>query len=239
MSKYILILKNSASEGPGLLETLLKERLIKYTVIDLCREYKLPSVGDLAAVVILGGPDSANDDNKKMQDELQFIREVLAAKIPYLGICLGLQTLVRAAGGSVIKSPVKEVGFRDPESNLFSVELTEEGAKDPLFKDLGQTSNVFHLHGETVELVDGMTLLATGKFCRNQVVKVGTNAYGIQCHFELTNDMFEDWITGDPDLLRLNNQALKEDYKLLEEEYIETGRTLLKNFLDVAGFKTQ
>ena len=41
-----------------------------------------------------------------MKNELVFIRKVLEAEIPYLGICLGLQTMVRAAGGKVVKSPV-------------------------------------------------------------------------------------------------------------------------------------
>ncbi len=236
MRENLLIIKNSTSEGPGLLEVLLKERHISYSVIDLCRDYEIPSIEELKAVVILGGPDSANDDNKKMKDELQFIGKILDARIPYLGICLGLQTLVRAGGGRVIKSPVKEIGFRDPDNNLFSVALTGEGARDPLFKGLGRNLNVFHLHGETVEPAEGMVLLATGKFCHNQVVRAGINAYGIQCHFELTKEMFEDWISSDPDLLRLDSRYLKKDYQLLEQEYIKTGKTLLTNFLAIAGY---
>ena len=114
------------------------------------------------------------------------------------GICLGLQTLVKAAGGRIIKSPVRETGFLDPEGSHFTTELTAAGKQDPLFEGLDHSFKVFHLHGETVELTDSITLLSTGKFCRNQIVRVGKNAYGIQCHFELTPEMLETWMNEDP-----------------------------------------
>jgi GMP synthase-like glutamine amidotransferase len=236
MEKEILIVKNISREGPGLLEAELKERGIGYTVVDLNQGQNFPPTENFGAVVVLGGPDSANDENEKMKNELARIREVIAAGIPYLGICLGLQTLVKAAGGKVLKSPTKEVGFIDPEGNNFTVELTDDGKKDPLFEGLDNTFNVFHLHGETVELTDNMVLLAVGKFCRNQIARVGTNAYGIQCHFELTPEMFETWINGDPDLLQLDKEQLRENFETIRDEYTRVGRQLFKNFLRIAGY---
>jgi len=232
----ILIVKNDTDEGAGLLEIELKERGIGYTIIDLDQKQSFPPVQDYKAIVVLGGPDSANDETEKMKNELTRIREAITANIPYLGICLGLQVLVKAAGGKVVKSPVKEVGFIDPENNYFTVELTAEGRQDPLFEGLGQTLTVFQLHGETVELTDKMTLLATGKFCRNQIVKVGQNAYGIQSHFELTPAMFEAWINEDPDLLKLDKEQLRAHYATIRDEYTRTGQQLFKNFLKAAGF---
>lgn len=237
MEKEILIVKNTTEEGPGLLEDLLLERGISYYIADLQKGEPFPEVGNYKAVVVLGGPDSANDDNPKMAIEQQRIREVLAARIPYLGICLGLQTLVKAAGGKVIQSPVKEVGFRGPDGHYFTVELTPEGMHDRLFKGLGHSLKVFHLHGETVDLTAGMALLGTGKFCRNQIVKVGENAFGLQCHFELTETMFETWISEDPDLLQLDSNVLRADLKTIKAAYTQTGRQLFHNFLSVAGFE--
>lgn len=236
MKKEILIVKNMTREDQGLLEELLKDRGIGYTVVDLDQGQKFPPVENYGAVVVLGGPDSANDESEKMKSELVRISEVLAAKIPYLGICLGLQALVKASGGKVVKSPVKEVGFIGPDGSNFKVELTEDGKQDPLFEGLDHTFNVFQLHGETVELTDSMVLLATGKFCRNQVVKVGSNAYGIQCHFELTKEMFEVWINEDSDLLELSKEQLRAGFAAIQEEYTSVGRKLLANFLRIAGF---
>ena len=236
MKKEILIIKNSTSEGPGLLVEVLKEKNVECFTVDLERRENPPPVENFGAVVVLGGPDSANDTNEKMKNELAFIRNAIDLKIPYLGICLGLQTLVKAAGGKVIKSPVKETGFIDPDGNNFTISLTDKGKQDPLFEGLNSPLNVFHLHRETVELPDNIILLATGKFCRNQVVKVGSNAYGIQSHFELTPEMFESWINEDPDLLQLNKERLQAVFNEIKDEYVKTGRQLFQNFLKIAGY---
>jgi GMP synthase (glutamine-hydrolysing) len=234
--KEILIVKNSINEGPGLLKEILEEKKVEYFITELGKREKIPPVENFGAVVILGGPMSANDNDEIMEAELEFMRRVLSTKTPYLGICLGLQTMVKAAGGKVVESPVKEVGFLDPEGNNFTIELTDEGKEDPLFKGLNSSSKVFHLHGETVELTKDMILLATGKFCNNQAVKIGSNAYGIQTHFELTPEMFEDWINGDPDLLKLDTDYLRSIFNEIKVEYTKTGKQLLQNFLRIAGY---
>lgn len=235
MEKKILIVKNITREGPGIIEDILKVSGIKFNIIDLDLGNNIPSFSKYAAVIVLGGPDSANDTTRKMKDELALISEAIKAEIPYLGICLGMQTLAKAAGGQVVKSPVKEVGFRDPNGDFFKVCLTEAGRKDPLFNGLSDSLNVFQLHGETVVLTDEIELLATGKFCRNQIVKIGRNAYGIQCHFELTPEMFDEWINEDSDLKLLDKEKLLTDFESIKEEYYRTGEQLIHNFLKIAA----
>lgn len=232
----LLIIKNITREGPGLLEEILKEKSIEYKIVDLDNGEEFPSTKEFKAVVVLGGPDSANHQTAKIKNELERIEEVLADQKPYLGICLGLQTLVKAAGGQVIKSPTKEIGFIDPENNNFKVELTENGKNDALFENLENEFKVFHLHGETVELTNQMTLLATGQFCKIQIARVGSNAYGIQCHFELTPEMFETWITEDPDLTALDTEQLRKEFKKIKDHYTKVGKQLFKNFLNIAGY---
>jgi GMP synthase (glutamine-hydrolysing) len=234
--KTIMIVQNVSGEGPGMLEIFLKNKNIPFDLVDLDKGQDFPSPVDYGAVIVLGGPDSANDASPKIKTELERIKEILRLKIPYLGICLGLQTLVKAAGGQVVKNPVKELGFRDPENNIFCVELTPEGRKDPLLEGLSEKSLIFHLHGETVVLTHAMILLGKGKFCDNQIVKVQDRAYGIQGHFELTPEMFEDWIKVDPDLKALNRETLRRDFKKLEQEYAKVGFLLLGNFLKIAGY---
>lgn len=236
MMNEVLIVKNITREGPGILEEELRARGVAYTVIDLDSGQNLPKGKDFGAIIVLGGPDSANDQNEKIMGELAYIREQLAQGTPYLGICLGLQLLVKAAGGNVVMSPVKEIGFMDPEGGRFQVELTEAGGESPLFEGLSTTFSVFHLHGETVELTEDMKLLATGQFCRNQIVLVGKSAFGIQCHFELTPSMFETWVQEDEDLMKLDGDKLRKEFADIQEEYQQVGQKLFSNFLNIAGF---
>jgi GMP synthase (glutamine-hydrolysing) len=235
-NKEILIIKNIPREDTGLLGDIIRELQIKTKVVDVSRGERLPSPEGYPAVFVLGGPQSANDQTPGMVNELAFIRKILEAEIPYLGICLGLQTMVKAAGGSVVQSTVPEIGFRDSKGQLFNIDLTESGRKDPIFKGIEDSFNVFHLHGETVNLTDGMNLLAKGNNCRNQIIRTGKNAYGIQCHFELNEEMFEEWINEDPDLLKLDKEKLHSDFLSVRPVYIKRGYTLFRNFLGIAGF---
>jgi GMP synthase (glutamine-hydrolysing) len=239
-SGKVLIVQNITREGPGLLEKLLDEVAVNYEIVNLDKGDVFPDPTNYAALVLLGGPDSANDKTEKMEIEIERVRTAFDAGVPYLGVCLGLQVAVKALGGKVVNSPVKEVGLSTPEGIPYSVSLTNLaltalGKKDPLFVGLRDTFRVFQLHGETVELIDNMQLLATGQDCRNQIVKFRRNAYGIQSHFELTKDMLAEWLKSDPDLNPLGEAKVMAEFEAIEEIYTVTGLSLLRNFLHIAG----
>jgi GMP synthase-like glutamine amidotransferase len=235
VKREILIIRNVPRENPGLIETGLKEHNLNYEIIDFDHTTITRPLKEYGALIVLGGPESANDSSQKMIGESELIRKAVMAGIPYLGICLGLQIFVKALGGKVLKCTTGETGFRDPEGKLYEINLTTEGRHDRLFKNLPDSLNVFQLHGETVEITPQMTLLGTGKYCQNQIVRYKEKAYGIQCHFELTNDLLDSWITEDPDLLKLDPDQLRVDFEALKPEYQKTGRQLFNNFLDIAG----
>jgi len=234
--KDILILKNIFREGPGLIEDVLMEHNLKHKIIEPDQITQIKSIENLGALIVLGGPNSANDSDTQMKSELALIRKVINAKIPYLGICLGLQTLVKASGGQVVKGETKEIGFRNHDDEFYKIRLTPQGRRDNLFKNLPDEFTVFQLHGETVKLPSEMILLALGDTCENQIVKIGANAYGIQCHFELKAEMLDLWIEHDEDLQLLDRNKVKSDYQTLHNDYQETGRQLISNFLSIAGF---
>jgi GMP synthase (glutamine-hydrolysing) len=236
VDRKILIIQNISREGPGILSQIISEKNIKYDLVDLSRGDSLPDFSAYAALIVLGGPSSANDGDDKMLGELDLIKEAVKNKIPYLGICLGLQTLVKAMGGAVRKNEVPEIAFCHIDSKPYFITLTEEGKNDPLFEGLADKLRVFHLHGETVDLTSEMKLLATGETCKNQVVKIGNNAYGLQCHFELNPEMLKVWLDEDPDLKPLNKEKILKDWEEVKAEYTNTGKTLFNNFFKIAGF---
>jgi GMP synthase-like glutamine amidotransferase len=235
MKKDILILKNISREGPGLIEDVLLEHHLKYEIIEPDLISHIKTVENLAALIVLGGPNSANDSDTQMKSELALIRKAINAGIPYLGICLGLQTMVKACGGEVVKCETKEIGFHNQDDEIYKIKLTSQGRRDDLFKNLPDELPVFQLHGETVTLTPDMILLASGDTCENQIVKIGANAYGIQCHFELKSEMLDLWIECDDDLHRLDREKVRSDFQTLRNDYQKTGKQLIENFLSIAG----
>ncbi len=229
----VIILKNCTTEGPGLIEDILIEKNIKYKIFDLDAGEKPPLTFNFDGVIVLGGPDSANDDTEKITNEIKFIQKVLSRKIPYLGICLGMQLLVKALGGRVIKAPLKEIGLRDPLGNFFEIELTEKGMRSIFLKSLPKRFNVFQLHGETVELIPKIDLLATGKFVTNQAVSFGNFAFGLQPHFEVSEKFFYSLIEDDEDLKLLDRKKLISDFEKIKESYFKTGKIIFSNFLSL------
>ncbi len=233
--KKLLIVENISHEEPGLLGNLLQEQGIDFELCDLSSGDLIPDTRSYSGIVVLGGPQSANDTSPQIIHELQRVRETLDAGIPYLGICLGLQVMVKAAGGKVVPCPMKETGFHEPDGAPYTVRLTPEGLLDPLFRGLPENLRVFQLHGETVVPTHDMTLLGTGKGCRYQVMRVGSNAWGLQCHFEMTREMFETWTLTDPDLISMNRDELLAEFDRIHAGYTDSGRTILLNFLAACG----
>ena len=236
LEKKVLIVKNVHREGPGLIRTLLEENGIGFGVVGTGNINRLPNPQEYSAVILLGGPQSANDE--EMKSELEFIARTIDYDVPYLGICLGAQALVKAAGGKVERAPFKEVGCKDVKENYFQVELTEDGKNDGLLRCVNETFPIFQLHGETVTLRNGMVLLGTGKGpyqIRNQIVKVAPKTYGIQGHLEVTKPMLGRWIEQDTMFHGYDTIAISRDFRGLQHEYHQNGRTMISNFLRISG----
>ena len=230
----VLIVQNSPHEGPGLIADLLKIFETPYTILNLESSLTFPSLNDLALLIILGGPDSVQDHTPKIQKELRYVKSAFSAKIPILGICLGLQLMVKANGGQVRANPTTEVGFR-MEGKWNKIHLTSEGRKDPIFRGIPSEFKVFHLHGETVEITETMSILGRGNYCQNQIVQIGHNNYGFQFHLELTEQMLREWLKLAPELRNSNAEELLKDYVQIQNDYTETGKKIFTNYLKLIG----
>jgi GMP synthase-like glutamine amidotransferase len=234
----VAIIKNTLREGPGLFESMLAAHGLSYGVFDLDAGDGLPEPGTFHGLVVLGGPDSANDRTPKILAELEFIQHVLSRGIPYVGICLGLQLMVKALGGQVLRSSHKEVGFRGPDGDFFRIYLTSHARGYPLLENFPDEFPVLQLHGEMVSFEKDFMLLGTGRWCRPQIVGYQTHAIGFQGHLEVDPPMFEHLIREDEDLRCLNREELRRDYRSLQNEYLHLGRLLVANFVRMIEEKT-
>lgn len=235
MKRIITIVRNCAREGPGLLDHVIASRNLAAVEVHAFAGGAFPPLDGSAALIVLGGPSSANDETVVMNAERLFVAEAVHAGVPVLGICLGLQILVKALGGAVVRNKGKEVGFRDHRGKRNTIALTAEGKKDPLFAGIPPVVPVFQLHGEAVVPAPGMTLLAVGEHCVPQAVKIAKRAYGLQCHCEMTPSMLADWLREDSDLSLLPPDSVRTDFAEIRDEYDAIGRTLFENFFALAG----
>lgn len=174
-------------EGPGSLLEILESKDVELDILKPFKGDKIPSqLGD--GLIVLGGPMGVYEEKTFpwMMEELNAIRKCLGLGLPVLGICFGAQMLAHAAGGHVFRGALPEVGW-------YPVELTSQGHLDPLLLGLPGTFDAFHWHGDTFNLPPNASRLAGSEWYPNQIFKVGLNAYGFQCHLEVTEAMVKNW----------------------------------------------
>jgi GMP synthase-like glutamine amidotransferase len=196
---------------------------------------EFPKTEKYGLILILGGPDSANDKSEKILRELDFIKLALKKNTPIFGICLGLQLLVKAYGGEIYRNPKEEIGFK-MNNKWLKIKLTDDGKRDAIFTNIKDDFIVFQLHGETAGLNERIKLLGTGEFCENQIIKVGNYNYGFQFHFELTDGLLLDWISTVPELKDIGSDQLLKDYNQIKKEYISRGKEIFLNYLKIIRF---
>ncbi|MDO8437414.1 MAG: type 1 glutamine amidotransferase [Nitrosomonadaceae bacterium] len=183
--KPVVIFRHSPIEGPGYLATFLDAHAIPWRLVKIDAGETLPAAtGQFSGLVFMGGPMSVNDDLPWIAPALALIRQAVAGDIPVLGHCLGGQLMVRALGGVVSRSPVKEFGWGE-------VSVADNPIAREWFGDLS-VFEAFHWHGETFTLPVAATRLLSSRYCENQAFALGKHL-AMQCHVEMTEEMVKAW----------------------------------------------
>jgi len=162
------------------------------------------STADHAALVVYGGPQSANDgaDKPYIADELSFIRDWIDRGRPVLGLCLGAQLLAKARGAAVGPHPD---GWA--EAGYYPITPTEVGRDT-----IAEPMHVYHFHGEGFAVPAEGELLATGATYPNQAFRIGRHAYGFQFHPEATVPIFTEWMNEVPAMLERPGAQPREQH---------------------------
>ncbi|MEX0862617.1 type 1 glutamine amidotransferase [Nitrosopumilus sp.] len=178
----VLLVQNTRIEGSGYLGELLQNDGFKIKSINAKYE-KLPDQ-DFSLAVILGAPESANDNLPYLQAEQQLIKNYVEKNLPVLGICLGSQLIAKTFGARVYAGPKKEIGFyNDLKINNNSV----------FFSGFSNPFTVFHWHGDTFDLPENAVRLASSEHYPNQAFQY-KSAIGLQFHLEVNEEMIHLWL---------------------------------------------
>lgn len=175
----VLVVEHAPQEGPYAIGTALEAAGLP---VRTCRTWAgdpVPdSLGDAAALVLMGGPAAAYEDFSSRTEELALLRAALEAEVPVLGVCLGAQLLAEAAGGRSRPGSGPQIGWG-------GVRAAPAAHADPLFAGVPDHLPVLHWHGDTMDLPAGATLLASCDRYPVQAFRVGGSAWGLQFHLEV------------------------------------------------------
>lgn len=218
----ILFIKHAKTEGPGTLGEFFKETSWETRVVELWNKQALPDIALCEAIISLGGPMNVYETKKYpfLKKEEAFLRKALKKNIPVLGICLGAQLLAKVSGAKVGKAKCKEIGW-------YTVRLTKAAKNDPLFKGMNEDMEVFQWHEDSFDVPENGNLLVTSDSCKNQAIRVGDNAWGLQFHPEMTREMINCWFKDSDNLVK--DKALLGFYEN-REVYDAQARLLYLNF---------
>ncbi|MBN1201881.1 MAG: glutamine-hydrolyzing GMP synthase [Anaerolineae bacterium] len=143
--------------------------LLPYTTM---LEQAQNAVPAFRGVILSGGPRSVYEPGAPRLPDW-----VLAAGVPVLGICYGMQLVTQALGGRVAGAVQREYGMTD-------VQITEPVA---LFDGLAGDQTVWMSHGDRIEQPpDGfVTLAATGNAPHAAIAHLERGLFGVQFHPEV------------------------------------------------------
>ena len=233
--REVLSIRHVAFEHLGSLEPVLRGRGYQIRYWDAGIHHgSLIRTSSPELLVVLGGPISAYDEDiyPFLSDELRIIESRLEQELPILGICLGSQLMARVLGAKVYPGSQKEIGWGP-------ITLTDEGRRSCLagLEDIG--GRVLHWHGDTFDLPEGATRLASTSISPNQAFCWGPKALGIQFHIEVLPEEFERWLIGHACEISttsdVNVSQLRSDTVRWAKPLTQVSRKCIEIWLDEMG----
>ena len=186
------------------------------------------------AVLAFGGAMHTDQETEHpwLRHEKELLAGLLDGGVPVLGVCLGSQLLAEAAGARAERAPQPEIGW-------FALELTAEGADDPVVGGLSSPFEAFQWHSYRSPLPPGAVELARSPV-GVQAYRIGDSAWGVQFHAEVTEVDAVSWAVNyavDEDAVRIgiDPDALSAQILLRIGEWNRLGRGLCGRFLEQAA----
>jgi len=190
-----------------------------------------PALEGVDAAMVFGGAMQVDQEHSHpwLRRDKALLRELLARGTPLLGVCLGSQLVAEAAGASPHRSSRPEIGWDE-------IELTGDGAGDPLLGELAPRFTGFGWHSYEWPLPPDAVALAASDVCLQAFRLAGTPTWGIQFHPEVTREDLWGWLdnwAADEDAVRtgIDPEALRAESESRIAAWNELGRGIAARFL--------
>lgn len=201
---HILYLVNALDSPPGVLLDEAARMGASATQIDTVNGRDMetgaargvPGAADgFDALVVLGGVMGVYEADKYpfIEESKRLVCRFHEAGKPVMGVCLGSQIVASAFGAPVYKMSEKLEAHE--EWGFVPQTWEAAAASDRLLHDAAPGLRTMHWHGDTFDLPDGVTRLATRDTCPNQAFRLGKKTYAFQFHLEVTREILDGWTT--------------------------------------------
>lgn len=218
-TKRIHCFRQVPFEGLGCMEKWFNQQGYPITYTNFYEaDYHIPSPNDYDALIIMGGPMGVYEEDKHLflKDEKEAVKAAIEHDKTVIGICLGSQLIANALGAKVYPNNEKEIGW-------WKVKFTDAGKKTKPFNSFGDEITVFQWHGDTFDIPEGATHIASSDVCRNQAFLYKEKVLGLQFHFEVDKENVQ--LMSDSDLEELDlggkyvqtRQQLKDGEDVIDE----------------------
>lgn len=228
MSKTVTIFKHTRSDTPCYLGRVLDENDFEICTVTTSRE-DLSSFDALEPdlLMVMGGSVGVYQANYYpfLTQEIEILKKRIAQDKPTFGICLGAQLIAAALGANVYK------GKQGREAGWHPLSLHAPGKNHPARHLCSPHTSMFHWHGDTFDMPDGATLLASSEKYPHQIFSYGKNTLALQCHTEVRDEALQEWyvalvddITGPNPLIHIN------DLRAQTAQHVETLNVQTRKF---------
>ncbi|WP_130804683.1 glutamine amidotransferase [Acinetobacter ihumii] len=225
-SKTIYAIQHLAFEDLGSLEDIFYQLGFRIRYFEAGVDDLTPALNYEGLTVILGGPIGVYEeqDYPFLTDEIRLLKQRLADQKPTIGICLGAQLIARALGAKVYAGHQKEIGWSE-----LDIQPIENHILQPL-----EGVAVLHWHGDTFDLPEHATLLASSSVYPHQAFAIEQHVLALQFHIEVAEDMFERWLIGHTCELRqakLSIPQLRQENAQYAQQLEHAAYHVIKQFL--------
>jgi GMP synthase (glutamine-hydrolysing) len=192
-----------------------------------------PPRSEHGAVMVFGGAMNPDEGNSHpwLDREKRHLRELLDARVPVLGVCLGFELVAEAAGAPPRRAARPEIGWH-------ALELLPAAAADPLLAPLPDRVDAFQWHSYEAPLPPCAVALAHSSVCLQAFRLSDRPAWGMQFHAEVTEEIVGWWLddhTSDPDAAGLDVAGVRAQTAERIGAWSELGRGICTRFVEYAA----
>lgn len=220
-------IQHAPFEGPGIIKDWALKNNFRLTSTHIYKGELLPSLSNIDFLIILGGSMGTYEEHLHpwLKEEKKYIEAAIKTNKIVLGICLGSQLIANALGTRVYPHIHKEIGW-------WKVNATPAAKNNLFFNSFPKEYMAFHWHGDTFDLPQGATLMASSVACAHQAFVYGDKVVGLQFHFEVTEPLLLDFIKdGKSELVKSMYVQTAEEIKA-RFNYVAQTNLLMINLLE-------